>query len=151
MLWVMRGRRRFAAVTAVLLAIAAPALAANFTSGGYGGKTKQGKRISFKASLDNGELTKMKFSERGTCNNGDKSKGTQGPLSAAVNDSGKFHISGTSSSGGTKLTLNGKISGSKAHGSFTIRSRFNSAGKADPNGSVKCTTGKVKWNAKQGG
>jgi hypothetical protein len=151
MLWVMRGRRRFAAVTAALLALAAPALAANFKSGSYGGKTKQGKRISFKASLDNAEITKMKFSERGTCNNGDKSKGTQGPLTATVNDNGKFHIKGTSTSGATKLSLNGTISGGKAHGSFTIKSTFNSAGKADPNGSVKCTTGKVKWHAKKGG
>ena len=148
----MRGRCRLAAVVAALLAFAAPALASSFTSGGYGGKTKQGKRITFKADSSTLEVSNIKFSETGTCKNGDKSKGKQGPLSSTVSStSGKFHISGTSTSGATKLTLNGTISGTKAHGSFTIRSRFNKSGKADPKGSVKCTTGKVKWNAKQGG
>ena len=145
----MRGRRRLAAIVAALLVLAAPALAATFTPGKYGGKTKQGKKISFKANAETNEITSLKFKERGKCNNGDRSRGAQGPLSTDIADSGKFHITGTSTSGATKLTFNGKISGSKAHGSFTVKSRFNSAGNPDPNGSVKCTTGKVKWSAKK--
>ncbi|HEX8074523.1 MAG TPA: hypothetical protein VF545_06035 [Thermoleophilaceae bacterium] len=145
----MRGRRRLAALIAGLLVFAAPALAATFNGGKYGGKTKQGKKISFKADAQTSEIRSLRFSERGKCNNGDQSRGSQGPLSADVSDTGKFHITGTSTSGATKLTFNGTITGNKAHGSFTVKSRFNSAGKADPNGSVKCSTGKVKWSAKK--
>ncbi|MEA2397914.1 MAG: hypothetical protein QOK25_1470 [Thermoleophilaceae bacterium] len=151
MLWGMRGRRRLAAVVAAMLVLAAPAAAATFSSGSYGGKTAQGKRISFKANFANTDVTKLKFSETGKCNNGDKSKGNQGPLNATVSSKGKFHITGKSPSGATKLSLNGVISGTKAHGSFTLVTRFTKAGKASASGSVKCATGKVKWSAKLGG
>lgn len=131
-----------------VLALAAPAVAADFQTGGYKGKTKQKKTIRFKADMAAGEIKGLKFGERGKCNNGDKSKGTQGPLSTDVDDSGKFHIDATSPSGSTRLVLNGTISGSKAHGKFTVKSRFDSSGAPNPNGSVKCSTGKVKWSAK---
>src|SRR5207249_464802 len=42
----------------------------------------------------------------------------------------------------------GEISGNKAHGQFVLKSRFNShTNKADKNGSIKCSTGKVTWSA----
>jgi hypothetical protein len=148
----MRGRRRLAAVVAAMLVLAAPAAAATtFTSGTYGGNTAQGKRISFKANFANTDITKLKFSESGKCDNGDKSKGNQGPLTATVGSKGKFHISGKSPSGATKLSLNGVISGNKAHGSFTLVTRFTKSGKASAKGTIKCATGKVKWSAKLGG
>ena len=43
---------------------------------------------------------------------------------------------------------NGTIAGSKAHGSFKVTSRFTKNGAPSKDGSVHCTTGKVKWSAK---
>jgi hypothetical protein len=145
----MRGKRLAVAVLAALLAVAAPAVAASFTTGHYAGKTKQKKKISLDADSANSQINNLKFAEKGKCSDGGTSKGHQGPFNAVtVNPDGTFSVKGQSATGATKLKLNGTISGTKAHGKFKVTSRFTKNGTPNPDGSIKCSTGKVKWSVK---
>jgi hypothetical protein len=149
----MKKTSRLALLLALVLALAAPALAATFTTGKYQGNTSQKKKngkhrkISFHADNAAQQITNLKFTETGTCNDGGSSTGDQKGLHADVDAAGNFVIKGSSPSGATKLTLNGSIAGTKASGTFTVKSRFNKAGNPDKNGKIKCTTGTVKWKA----
>ena len=141
-----------------LLAFAVPAFAASFSTGDYGGRTKQkngkGKhrRISFHADFDADEITGIKFVETGKCKDGTTTIGKQKDLSAPVLANGTFTVKASSSNGGTKLSLKGKIAGTKASGSFIVKSRYKKhATKPNKHGKVRCSTGKVKWSAKLGG
>jgi hypothetical protein len=161
----MKNARHIALVLALALAVAvaAPAIAATFSSGLYKGKTSQtnkrtGKKrkIQFRVDAANGEVRNLKFVETGKCNDGGSSLGSQN-LDLYIDDDGNFvdqnfntPVRAKSDSGATKLTLTGKVTGTTAKGNFTIRSRFTSGnpGEPDPDGPVKCTTGKVTWSAK---
>ena len=140
----------------LVLALAAPALAdVTYSTGDYKGTTSQKnghhkfRKITFHADSVAGEITKMKFVESGTCSDGGTSSGSQKNLHTTVDANGKFVIDAVSpKTGATKLHLTGAISGNKAHGQFVLKSRFNShTNKADKNGSIKCSTGKVTWSA----
>lgn len=144
----MRAARIAAALVACLL-LAAPALGASFSTGNYAGKTKQKRKISFHADFSTGELTAIKFVETGRCRDGTTTKGKQRDLVASVDANGNFKIAAKSDSGGTRLTLKGKIAGQKAKGYFVVKSRYRKNDtKPSPNGKIKCSTGKVKWSAK---
>jgi hypothetical protein len=149
---------RLAILTVLVLALAGPAYAlTSFTTGKYAGKTAQTKsngkhrKISFHADFDASQVTNLKFVETGKCNDGGHSSGSQKGLHADVDANGNFKIVAKSSSGATKLKLNGSLSGTKASGTFSIKSRFNKSNNPDPNGSIKCSTGTVKWSAKTTG
>ena len=141
-----------ALVTALVLAVAAPAIAASFTSGPYVGhtaqknhRTGQFRKFSFTANASTSRITNLKFTNTGTCSDGGKSSGTQSGLAFNVRADGTFSGKGTSPNGATKLTLSGTITGTKAWGTFKVTSRFNKQGYLDPNGSITCTSGVVQW------
>ncbi|MEA2389084.1 MAG: hypothetical protein QOG41_1857 [Thermoleophilaceae bacterium] len=152
----MKKISRLALVVAIVLALAAPAIAASFATGKYSGTTAQvnkrtGKhrKISFHADSTAAQITNLKFVETGKCSDGGRSSGTQKGLHADVDANGDFQISAKSTSGATKLKLSGHIGGSKAKGTFSVKSRFNKdTNNPDPDGSIKCSTGTVKWSAK---
>lgn len=152
----MKTTSRLALVIAIVLALAAPAIAASFTTGKYSGKTEQvnkstGKhrKISFHADSTAAQITNLKFVETGKCNDGGRSSGTQKGLHADVDDNGDFRIDAKSTSGATTLKLRGHIAGSKATGTFSVKSRFNKdTNEPDPDGGIKCSTGTVDWSAK---
>ena len=143
--------------------MAAPAIAATFSSGKYVGKTSQknkntGKKrkIQFRVDAANGEVRNLKFVETGKCSDGGSSLGTQ-KLDLYIDENGNFvdqadktPVKATSKSGATKLRLTGKVTGTEAKGTFKITSRFTNGnpGEPDPDGSVKCSTGTVNWSAK---
>jgi hypothetical protein len=148
-----------ALVSALVLAVAAPAVASTFQTGKYTGTTGQKnkrthkfRKISLHADSTAGQLSNIKFVSTGECDDGSHSEGSQGTggnkLFADVDGNGDFSLTAKSPSGGTKLTMSGNIAGDKASGTFTVKSRFNKAGKSDPHGSIKCTSGLVKWSAK---
>jgi len=151
----MRRIARAAALPVLVLALAAPALAAvTYSTGDYKGATSQRnghhkfRKITFHADSVAGEITKMKFVESGTCSDGGTSSGSQKNLHTTVDSNGKFVVDAVSKSGATKLHLTGTIAGHKAHGQFVLKSRFNShTNRPDKNGSIKCSTGKVTWSA----
>jgi hypothetical protein len=162
MLWLMKTTSRVALLSAVALAAAAPAVASTFTTGKYAGTTSQvngkGKhrKITFDADSTAGQISHITFFETGKCNDGGHSHAWQGKgankLFADVDGNGHFSLFAKSRSGATKLTLSGTIAGSKASGKFTVKSRFNKdTNQTDPNGSVRCSTGTVKWSAKASG
>ena len=156
----MRTRARIALVVVAALTLAAPAAAAAaFTTGDYVGTTGQvnkntGKhrKISMHADSAAGQVSNIKFVTTGKCNDGSHSSGSQGTngnhLFADIDDSGHFSLVAFSSTRATKLTMSGAFSGNKASGTFKITSRFNQSGQPNPNGSIKCTSGTVKWSAK---
>jgi hypothetical protein len=157
----MRTSSRLVLIGVLALAMAAPALASTFTTGDYVGTTSQKngegrfRKIKLHADATAGQLSKIVFFSTGKCNDGSHSHGWQGKgenkLFADVDENGHFSLFAPSKSGATKLTMSGTIVGNKASGTFTIKSRFNkNTNKSDPNGSVKCSSGKVKWSAKTG-
>ena len=152
--------RRLALVAVLVLALAVPAYAAvTYQSGKYVGKTAQRnsdgdrRKISFRADHDAGELRNIKFVSTGKCTDGGVSHGTQGGkgsnLYANPNGEGDFKFTVFSKNKATKLTMKGHIEGTKAHGQFKVTSHYDAEGNSDPDGSVKCTSGWVKWNAKR--
>jgi hypothetical protein len=152
--------RRLALVAVLVLALAVPAYAAvTYQSGRYVGTTSQRnsdgerRKISFRADFDAGELRNIKFVSTGKCTDGGVSSGTQGGkgsnLFANPNGNGDFKFTVFSKNKATKLTFKGHIAGTKANGEFKVTSRYDSQGNSDPDGSVKCTSGWVKWNAKK--
>jgi hypothetical protein len=152
----MKTTSRLALVIGIVLALAAPAIAASFATGKYTGTTSQvnkstGKhrKISFHADSTAAQITNLKFVETGRCNDGGRSSGTQKGLHGNVDPSGDFKIAAQSTSHATKLKLSGHISGSKASGTFSVKSRFNKdTNEPDPDGSIKCSTGTVHWSTK---
>lgn len=152
--------RRLALVVVLVLVLAVPAYAAvTYQSGRYEGKTSQRnsegerRKISFRANYDAGELRNIKFVSHGKCTDGGVSHGTQGGkgsnLYATPNGEGNFKFTVLSTNKATKLTMKGHIAGTKANGEFKVTSRFDSQGNSDPDGSVRCTSGWVKWNVKK--
>jgi hypothetical protein len=135
-------------VAAVLLVSAATAwgaTATGFATGKYRGKSDQGLKVSFRAGKQ--QVTGFAFKETGTCSNGQKSNGTQGPFTMTIDAKGRFSASGASPSGATRSRIIGKLSGKQASGTFRIDTRFDASGNPDPNGTVRCTSGKVHWTA----
>ena len=140
----MKTTSRLALVVAIVLALAAPAIAASFSTGKYRGTTSQinkgtGKhrKISFHADSTAAQITNLKFVETGKCNDGGRSSGTQKGLHADVDADGDFAIDAKSTSGATKLKLRGHISGHKASGTFSVKSRCNKdSNQPDPDGSI---------------
>jgi hypothetical protein len=154
----MKRTPRIAILVALALVFAAPALAATFTTGKYKGKTEQTKsngqhrKISFHADSAASQITNLKFFETGKCSDGGTSSGDQKGLHADVDTAGKFAIDAQSPKGATKVKVRGTISGTKASGTFWVKSRFNKdTNKADPHGSIKCSSGTVSWSAKLSG
>ena len=47
----------------------------------------------------------------------------------------------------TTVKVAGSISGTKASGTFSVKTHFNKKGNPDKNGSIVCSTGKVHWSA----
>jgi hypothetical protein len=138
-------KQRIAGATlALALAGAWPAWALTFATGSYTGGTAQGLRISFNAGRR--AVHRLRFREHGSCSNGRRSSGTQGPIAAAIAN-GRFTHNGVSPSGATRLRIRGKLAGRTASGSFSVTARFNGAGRPDPAGSIVCRTGTVRWSA----
>lgn len=134
-------------VAAILLVAAATAwgAATGFATGKYRGKTDQGLNVSFRATKQ--QVKGFSFKETGTCSDGRKSNGRQGPFTMTIDASGRFSESGASPSGATHSRITGKLSGKQASGTVRISSRFDTSGNADPKGTVKCTSGTVHWTA----
>ena len=159
----MRRISRLAVPALVALAAAAPAVAATFASGRYEGTTAQinkqtGKhrKFTFNADAVNSEVTGIRFYATGKCSDGGKSYGLQGKapnrLFGDVDDTGHFDVKAKSSSGGTTVRVVGDLAGTRGEGFLRVRSRFNSkTNESDPNGSIRCDTGKVHWSAKRTG
>jgi hypothetical protein len=157
----MKTTARVAAIGIAALAAAAPAIAATYESGKYEGHTAQvnkrtGEHRKFVLHADavNSEVTGIKFYATGTCSDGGKSYGQQGTkpnrLFGDVDDTGHFDFTAHSTSGGTTVRVVGDLAGNKADGWCRVKSRFNSkTNESDPNGSIRCTTGKVHWSAKR--
>ncbi|HKP92095.1 MAG TPA: hypothetical protein VJT75_19150 [Thermoleophilaceae bacterium] len=154
----MTTTRRLVLAAVLVLALAVPAYAAvTYQSGKYVGKTAQRnsegdkRKISFHADYDAGELSNIKFVSTGKCTDGGVSHGTQGGkgsnLYALPNKDGDFKFTVQSKNKATTLKMRGHIGGTKANGEFKVTSFYDSQGNSDPDGSVKCTSGWVKWNA----
>jgi hypothetical protein len=154
----MKTIRRLVLVAVLVLAIAVPAYAAvTYQSGHYEGRTAQRnsegekRKISFNANYDEGVLRRIKFVSTGKCTDGGRSSGTQGGkgsnLYAEPDNNGDFKFTVQSKNKATTLKMRGHIQGRKANGEFKVTSRYDSQGNSDPAGSVKCTSGWVKWNA----
>jgi hypothetical protein len=160
MLLDMRNASRLLLVVLAALALAVPAIAATtYSTGKYTGTTSQRnqnthkfRKISLHADSTAAQVSNIKFVSRGTCNDDTHSEGSQGKgenkLFADVDDNGHFSLFAPSATGATKLTMEGDLSGDKASGTFTVKSRFDKNSHPDPHGSIKCTTGTVHWSAK---
>jgi opacity protein-like surface antigen len=150
----MNKKRSFAATTGVaaLLASAVVADAApNIDSGTYRGKTNKGDRITFKISKSK---KLFRFTHKGVrmkCSDGRDftitDRLSSGKKRLTVLDDGRFGFT-VEYTGGGYWKVRGKIKGNRATGTLRVKIRFNSNDEPDPDGSVRCSSGKLRFKAK---
>jgi hypothetical protein len=81
---------------------------------------------------------------------------TDGVISdqVTISSSGRFSDLWSDSGGAFSTSFSGRIVGNKATGRLRVRERFSDTPDAsgftptDPNGPVRCDSGRVKWSAK---
>ena len=146
-------KRSIAGVTgvAVLLASAAVAQGApNIDSGKYKGKTKKGNPITLRVSKSKKLYRFTHNRVKMKCSDGDTfrlEKLSSGNKRLTILDDGKFGFK-VEYDNGAYWTVRGKIKGNKATGVLRMKIRFNSNDQPDPDGNIRCTSGKLRFTAK---
>ena len=130
-----------AATATVVLAAAAPALAAPaIDSGTYKGNLKGGGSVQFKVTGDK-QLTRFQFKGfKVKCSDGDRfrlPKLRTGGDRLYVTDAGRFEFT-ASYAGGVKWKAGGTIAGNRAKGKIRTTLRFNRRGQVRRNGAILC-------------
>ena len=146
--------RRFIAC-ALLLGLVAPATAAAaFTSGSYRGTTAQRTPVVLKASQTT--LSRFRIAVGFECTDGDRFTayipGRRTFLPAqnvvSVRGVGRYDAAFTGSRGASRYVNRGSILNRRVAGTFTGRRRYNARNDLDPNGTIVCTTGTVRYTAR---
>jgi hypothetical protein len=137
------------AIIAVLLAVVGAATAsASYVSGTYAGKTT-GQRfaVSFKATQS--KLSRLSIKVKFTCDDGDT-------FTTVLNDfdpqnivNGRYDATYQGASKASTYRHKGRIVTRTATGSLTGTRRYNENDDLDPNGTVVCRTGTVRYTIKK--
>ncbi len=148
--------KRLFVVTIAVLALAGTGVAmAAFKTGKYSGKTNYKGAVSFKVTST--KLSKLSIQVVFLCTDNDKFQTTLGGFQAQSIVNGNYNATYTGSSGASTYVSKGKITRKKvgkkfvstARGTFTGVRRYNTDDKLDPNGTVKCDTGTVRYSLKK--
>jgi opacity protein-like surface antigen len=142
----------------VLLASAVGAQAtANVDSGKYKGKTGTGNKITFRVTASKRLVhfrhthLKLNCSDNTSFHIENPDTLDSGKKKLHILDNGRFAFTVRYDNGG-KWKATGRIKGRKAKGTLkmTVRFRQNADGSfdADPNGKIRCSSGKLHWKAK---
>src|SRR3954464_1587968 len=146
----MDRRRHLTAAAIAALAVAAPAALAALPGGArYAGKTSDGSAVTLKLSGDGKNVKRMTIHYDLSCSKGRTAQSYTVILGPRVHKDRSFSTSGsyTGTQDGSKNTfhVSGKLSASKAHGKFSLKS----SGRASDGSKVTCRTGRLTWSAKR--
>ena len=144
-------------VVAALVATAAGATVAEaaIRKGSFSGSTAAADPVTLKVD---GKGRVHAFTYDGvhmTCSDGDEFDTGPGLGSPAAKryrvTKGKFKIKVRETEHGRGWDINGRFRsrGKAARGTLTIFAKFDASNNADPNGSVECSSGTLKWSAKR--
>ena len=134
-----------AALAAALLAPAAAL--GDYEPGSYRGETRKEDPVSFSAGekVKNFKWRKVRLE----CTDGDSfnatSRSPQGST-FAVTEKGRFSFKVVNDVG-VKWTVRGRLEGETASGTLKTTARFDADNNPSADGSVKCTSGRLKWKA----
>jgi len=142
--------KRTTLISILALALLVPAVAhAAFVSGTYKGTTNvQGGPVSFKASQS--KLTKFRIGVVFNCTDGDRfqtalpSATAYFPAQNIVN--GAYNATFTGSRGASRYVHKGTIVNRRANGTFVGTRKYNTDDELDPNGTVICRTGTLRYS-----
>jgi hypothetical protein len=141
-------KSRIVIASLALVLLGAGVASAAFESGTYTGKTKGQKlAVSFKATQS--KLSKLSFKVKFTCTDSDNFTTVLKDFASQNIVDGRYDASYEGSSKASEYRHRGKITGQTAAGSFTGTRRFNQDNKLDPNGTIRCRTGTVRYSIKR--
>ena len=146
----MDRQRHLIPAAVAALALAAPAALAALPGGArYAGKTSDGSAVTLKLSGDGKNVKRMRIHYGLSCSKGRTAQSYTDILGPKVHKDRTFSTSGTytGTQDGSKNTfhVSGKLSASKAHGRFSLKS----SGRASDGSKVTCKTGQLTWSAKR--
>lgn len=143
-------RRALVPLIVVLALLGAAAAHAAFQSGTYAGKTKvQRLAISFKATQS--RLSKLSIRVRFTCTDGEVFEPDK-PLADFQSQrivGGRYDATYRGETKASTFRHWGKIEGRTATGSFRGTRRYNEDDQLDPNGTILCRTGRIRYEIKK--
>jgi hypothetical protein len=141
-------RSRIAIIALVLVLFAAGTAWAKYESGTYTGKTTgQRRAVSFKATQS--KLSRLSIKVKFTCDDGDSFETVLNAFPAQSISKGHYDASYQGSSKASTYRHRGTIVTRTATGSLTGTRRYNESDELDPNGTVVCRTGTVRYTIKK--
>lgn len=147
-------RRTGTIVVAMLVAGGATVAEAAVKSGTYKGSIKGAGTIVLKVDSEKRLVKFVRTNITAKCSDGTKATNkkltTTGFAPIAANGTFVWKADPEDvEASGHSWRLAGTINSPKASGTLKETVRFDAAGEPDPNGSVRCTTGKLKWAARR--
>src|SRR3954470_15550179 len=123
-------------------------------AGTYNGKTQQNAKVSLRVLASRKAVVKYTIAGAALqCSDG-RNRQLAGFATGAssrmrISSKGLFGLMFSSADDSVAVDLKGKIRSPRASGTIRIAAAFNDQGQQDPNGSITCASGGVRWSAKQ--
>ena len=141
-------KSRIAIVALVLVAVSAGSAWASYVSGTYAGRTTgQRLAVSFKATQS--RLSRLSIKVKFTCSDGDRFTTVLKDFGAQNIVNGRYDATYQGSSKASTYRHRGTIVTRTATGSFRGTRRYNENDELDPNGTIVCRTGTVRYSIKK--
>ena len=141
-------KSRIAIVALVLVAVSAGSAWASYVSGTYAGRTTgQRLAVSFKATQS--RLSRLSIKVKFTCSDGDSFTTVLKDFAAQNIVDGRYDATYQGSSKASTYRHRGTIVTRTATGSFRGTRRYNENDELDPNGTIVCRTGTVRYSIKK--
>jgi len=141
-------KSRIAIVALVLVAVSAGSAWASYVSGTYAGRTTgQRLAVSFKATQS--RLSRLSIKVKFTCSDGDKFETVLRDFGAQNIVNGRYDATYQGSSKASTYRHRGTIVTRTASGSLRGTRRYNENDVLDPNGTIVCRTGTVRYSIKK--
>ncbi|MDQ3935076.1 MAG: hypothetical protein M3340_10670 [Actinomycetota bacterium] len=147
--------RRGALIILVAIAVAGATVAeAAVTPGTYKGSVKSAGSITLKIDSKKRLVKFVRTNIKVKCDDGTSATNSKITTTgvAPIKSDGTFVWKADAedvAESGHNWRLGGTVKSPNASGTLKETVRFNAAGEPDPNGSVSCTTGKLRWSAKR--
>jgi hypothetical protein len=142
----VKSRSAIAALAIVLLG--AGVARAAFESGTYAGKTTgQRLAISFKATQS--KLSRLSIKVKFTCSDGDSFSTLLKDFASQNIVNGRYDATFEGTSKASSYRHKGRIATRTATGSLSGSRRYNESDELDPNGTIICRTGTIRYSIKK--
>jgi hypothetical protein len=141
-------KSRIAIVALVLVGVSAGTAWARYESGVYAGKTT-GQRLAVSFKATQGTLSRLSIKVKFTCDDGDRFETVLRDFAAQKIVNGRYDATYQGSSKASTYRHRGTIVTRTATGSLRGTRRYNESDELDPNGTIVCRTGTVRYSIKK--